>query len=116
MVSVMNLPIFAPFFSRTGSVVCFAAAVCLALVPSARAQQTPTEVYGPWNVIVLPDGPGLNEPQPGAFGGPPSAAPIPAELLAGHAKWSLSTTNSVSSPGESATQHLDVQATIRPRG
>jgi hypothetical protein len=90
MVSVMNLPVFVSFFSRIGSVVCFVVLACLALMPSARAQQTPTEVYGPWNVVVLTDGPGLSEPMPGAYGGPPSAAPFPAELIAAHAQWTIS--------------------------
>jgi hypothetical protein len=90
METVMNLPFFASLFSRIGSIVCFAAITCLALVPCARAQQTPTEIYGPWNVVVLPDGPGLSEPIPGAFGGPPSAGPIPAEPLAAHAQWTIS--------------------------
>ena len=90
MVGIMNLSAPASIFSRLGSVLCFAISAFVALVPCARAQQPPTEVYGPWNVIVLPDGPGLSEPMPGPFGGRPSAGPIPAELLAAHAQWTIS--------------------------
>jgi hypothetical protein len=86
----MNLPILVSLFSRIRSVVCCATFACLAFLPCARAQQTLTEIYGPWNVIVLPDGPGLSEPSPGAYGGPPSAGAIPAELLAAHARWTIS--------------------------
>jgi hypothetical protein len=90
MVGIMNLSIPVSVFSRIGSVLCFAISAFVALAPSARAQQPPTEVYGPWNVIVLPDGPGLSEPMPGAFGGRPSTGPIPAELLAAHTQWTIS--------------------------
>ena len=59
----------------------------------ARAQQLPAEAYGPYNAIILPDGPGLTKP----LGAPPQPdrAGFNTEpdhhdaLLQGHARWTL---------------------------
>lgn len=73
---------------------CVLLLACAALcTPSTQAQavadQIPQQVYGPWSAIILPDGPGLTEPAPGPWGGRSSVAPLPASVLAAHAKWTL---------------------------
>jgi Exo-beta-D-glucosaminidase Ig-fold domain/Glycosyl hydrolases family 2/Concanavalin A-like lectin/glucanases superfamily/Glycosyl hydrolases family 2, sugar binding domain/Glycosyl hydrolases family 2, TIM barrel domain len=71
----------------------FAILVLLAAltVPALPAQENPAEAYGPYNVIVLPDGPGLTKP----LAPPPSLDPryrgpqAPDPLTAGAAQWTL---------------------------
>jgi hypothetical protein len=56
----------------------------------AGAQEIPAEVYGPWNVVTLADGPGLTEPGPASRpGGPTSAAPLPSAVVEGKGTWTL---------------------------
>lgn len=68
-------------------------AACFALVSAitaaAGAQRVPPPVYGPWNAVFLPDGPGLTEPAPGEWGGKSQFSPLPPEILAGHGTWTL---------------------------
>jgi hypothetical protein len=59
-------------------------------VRGAGAQEIPAEVYGPWNVVTLADGPGLTEPQPAEWPKTkPSAERLPAAVLEGTGKWTL---------------------------
>jgi Exo-beta-D-glucosaminidase Ig-fold domain/Concanavalin A-like lectin/glucanases superfamily/Glycosyl hydrolases family 2/Glycosyl hydrolases family 2, sugar binding domain/Glycosyl hydrolases family 2, TIM barrel domain len=55
----------------------------------AQTPQVPQEVYGPWSVVILPDGSGLMEPAPGEWGGRSKVSSLPASILGGNAKWSL---------------------------
>jgi Exo-beta-D-glucosaminidase Ig-fold domain/Concanavalin A-like lectin/glucanases superfamily/Glycosyl hydrolases family 2/Glycosyl hydrolases family 2, sugar binding domain/Glycosyl hydrolases family 2, TIM barrel domain len=55
----------------------------------AQTPQVPQEVYGPWSVVILPDGSGLMEPAPGEWGARSKVSPLPASILAGDAKWTL---------------------------
>ncbi len=56
----------------------------------AGAQEIPAEVYGPWNVVFLADGPGLTEPQAAEWPRTkPSAVPLPSEVIEGKGQWTL---------------------------